>query len=237
MESLFHSEDRTFLYAESHAGYPRYQLGSEGRWKDGIGKCIHLIEELSHLAFFRLFSLQNPQKSQPWSYLGSAGWVHLLALESKVRLSMRLWDISREVVSQWRELNAAGVTITLGDGFRGVEALLRALGGGVIFLDPPYMDVQRDRMGVENIFSLSAEKGWIALCWSPLEVREPLGSPLQGLQVEIAFDGTPFEGRGIAGVRMNALGLPPRAQERVVQGVESFLSVMRCGPESRSTSL
>lgn len=151
------------VYAESHAGYPEYQLEPEGEWRWGIGRCWHVRSGIES-PYFAI--LEEMNRDRLLRYPGSAQIVLRLGRAFGRRVVAELWDISEDVGKSWSACPEA--RFHLGDGFSGVMGLLETCDPGLLLIDPPYPEDHGKAIG---LLRAAADRGWVAMSWHIMDGR------------------------------------------------------------------
>jgi 23S rRNA (adenine2030-N6)-methyltransferase len=213
------SKKPRLVYAESHVGYPKYRLEEPGDWEGGIGRCWPKIMDLKAFSYFKILSAMNPQSLK--TYPGSASLIFKVAHWRGAVLQAELWDEDPRVAGAWS--GTERVNFHLGDGFKGVRALLGRSQPGLLFIDPPYLD-QKDLKLASELLSASQRAGWIVLLWQMMG-HENISSELKSFSLEFhqaGLDGGPWRG-SIVSLAYSDQELKKFLARRIQQ----FLEIMR----------
>ncbi|MDD1751799.1 MAG: 23S rRNA (adenine(2030)-N(6))-methyltransferase RlmJ [Methanotrichaceae archaeon] len=213
------SKKRRLVYAESHVGYPKYRLEEPEEWEGGIGKCWPKIMDLKAFSYFKILSAMNPQSLE--IYPGSASLIFKVARWRGAVLQAELWDEDPRVAGAWR--GTEGVSFHLGDGFKGVRALLGRSPPGLLFIDPPYLD-QKDLKLVLGLLNASQSAGWIVLWWQMMG-HENFSSELERFSLEFRQAG--LDGGQWIGSVVSLASSDQELKKLLERRIQQFLEIMR----------
>ncbi|MCJ7444633.1 MAG: 23S rRNA (adenine(2030)-N(6))-methyltransferase RlmJ [Methanotrichaceae archaeon] len=154
------SKKPRLIYAESHVGYPEYELNKPGEWEGGIGRCWPNLPDLKNFCYFDILSAMNMKGLM--RYPGSTSFLIKAAKKRGASLQAELWDTDPQVASAWSGVEH--ISFHLGDGFKGVRSLLGRSPSGLILIDPPHIDSKNAKLA-NALLSASKKAGWTVLLW------------------------------------------------------------------------
>lgn len=163
------SKRQMSTYAESHVGYPGYNLSCSGEWKGGIGRCWPRISWLGVFCYFQIIRDLNTRDLI--HYPGSADLVLEVARRHGHDIEVEVWDIDPLVAAAWH--GDLRVDLHFEDGFIGVKSILDRSSPGLILVDPPYID-ENDVKQASNIMFLAEKAGWTVLLWQMIGEEDAL---------------------------------------------------------------
>ncbi len=124
-------------------------------------------------------------------------------------------------------MHLPGVSFHLGDGFSGVNALLRETPSGLLLIDPPYLEIGDEVRKAEDLFDRAAASGWYVLCWFMLDLPSA-PSPRGGVhRFEICFREVDMECDNWRGACVLTTPLPSSVLIKVESHLKAFKSIMR----------
>ncbi len=157
------SDAKTFVYVDTHCSLGRFPLSSGGEWGNGIGRFYGKNWELSNHPYF---AIENREGSRGL-YLGSWALVREIAFSRGILDKLRLFDTSPLVATELKDEPDFSQT----NGFESIDALVSP---DLILCDPAYSDNRdRDWRSIRDLALMCGQKGWAALIWYPVFVKEP----------------------------------------------------------------
>ncbi|WP_459863869.1 23S rRNA (adenine(2030)-N(6))-methyltransferase RlmJ [Endothiovibrio diazotrophicus] len=151
-----------FSYAETHTGYPIYQLAVGGEWRLGAGVMSHPPPAASPLTSYWVHALGECPPIPGSLYPGSSLLVHRIVSAAGGVPVMRLWERSPPVVDALQAHFSAmdGVEVLEGDGYCGIQD---GAGEDLVLVDP----VQLELSPIVEVLSRLSRRGAPFLCWVP----------------------------------------------------------------------
>ncbi|MFB3766624.1 MAG: 23S rRNA (adenine(2030)-N(6))-methyltransferase RlmJ [Methanotrichaceae archaeon] len=168
------SKKKMLAYAESHVGYPEYDLRIPGEWEGGIGRFWPHISALDAFCYFRIIRDMNPHGLV--CYPGSTDLVLQIAGMQGRHIDFEVWDIDPDVAAAWHE--DSRVNFHLEDGFTQAQSILDRSPPGMILIDPPYVD-ENDIMQACNLLRSFEKAGWTVLRWQMAGLETALETRLK----------------------------------------------------------
>jgi len=146
---------------------------------------------------------------RPLLYPGSVRLIYELAKRKGANLEADVWDNDPFVASSWEVFSQglksvgsyqpAKIVFHQGDGFAGVQSLLRRSQPGLLLIDPPYIDPQDVHLA-RKLLQRAKDWGWIVLCWYMMGTKTaPDGLQTFELQfAEAGLEGGRWKGAAVA---------------------------------------
>lgn len=212
-------ERKILTYAESHVGYPKYNLGTPGEWECGIGRCWPHISALDVFCYFRIIENMNSQGLV--CYPGSTNLVLDVARRQGCNIDVEVWDIDPLVAAAW--YGDPRVNFKLEDGFMGVQSILDRSLPGMVLIDPPYLD-ENDIKQAWNLLRSAEKAGWIVLWWQMVGEETAMEASLR--KYTLRFSDANLDCRRWLGATMAVAGGDAHLIEHLGVQVQRFLDLV-----------
>ena len=209
------------IYAESHVGYPEYNLDKSGEWEGGIGRCWTNISNLKIFCYFDILYAMNKHGLK--CYPGSASLLFRAAKRRGSLLQAEFWDADPRVANAWKR--AERVSFHLGDGIKGARALIGRSPSGLLFIDPPYMD-QKNSNSSESLLSASKKAGWTVLLWQMMG-QEIIAKSAKFEIYSLEFEKADLDGGKWPGAIVYLAGADQELKNFVGKRIQEFFKVVQ----------
>lgn len=179
--------DTPFIYVETHAGRPSYQLDpanlSNG-WKQGVGDFLNRYYEmkeagrnqdlLNDVGNFAAY-VERGKSDEQINYLGSSALVRNVLRQRPMPVQSVLYDLDPDVC---HALNSDddSITVHCSSGYESVEGLSDI---DLLFIDPPdlYPGDEGHAGRHKKLLYYCADKGIQFVSWNPLYSNKRLSGP------------------------------------------------------------
>jgi 23S rRNA (adenine2030-N6)-methyltransferase len=216
---------KPLFYLETHAGAGYYELNEKNRqqWEPGIGSILH--NPASTFNRHPLVAEMTVRRSDGYRYPGSAAIAKAFVRAE----NMHLFEVNEAVTGMLRQ-HLPGVFVHREDGWEGAIRVLRTVSGtgkALIFIDPPYKDVQdRDRVSAFAGRALEVDPETLIIGWYPIVGKggdsslirslEGLGKPCFAIDCVVLPDGEDagrLIGSGMFAVNLEDAGIVDRLKK------------------------
>ena len=152
------------LYVESHSGAPVHQLMERGEWHRGVGRVVSSAHCASE--YRTTVSPWVKRKEYPASWLLVAS---RLARRTKT-VAVELADTADQVAAACEQLRSSMVPENVRVQFRqsnGFEFVINVDRPALVFLDPPFVDREREWQLLAGTCTYLRDQGIAFLAWYP----------------------------------------------------------------------